>query len=66
MFQTTLYMFAFVLLPVKMLEDREAAEMYVQFQTYFLPKLMFGVIKTPEQFEIAMTDFLNSIPDEEF
>jgi hypothetical protein len=58
-------MFAFILMPVKMF-DRESAEMYIKFEMYFLPKLAFGLITTPEQFEVAMTDFLNTLPDDEF
>lgn len=66
MFQNTLYMFAFVLMPIKIMNDSEFTKFYVAFETYMLPKMMAGLITNEEQFEIAMTDFLNTIPDDEF
>ncbi|UVK63616.1 hypothetical protein SEA_DOXI13_27 [Streptomyces phage Doxi13] len=64
MFTAFLHMATLLLTPIRLF-DEEAAETYVRFQNFMLPRFIVGAIRTEEDYIMALEAFTDTLLDED-
>jgi hypothetical protein len=57
-------MVAILLTPIRLF-DEEAAEAYVRFQNFMLPRFIVGAIRTEDDYIMALEAFIDTMLDED-